>query len=83
MFAAPVSRAVQRSRPMRETSVRRHAVAERLEVPLVGRSVRTGQRVEVVVVAVQPLAAGHELQPAEEQVEAVREGRAVPGSGCV
>ena len=55
--------------------MRGHAVAERFEVTLVGREILTGQRVEVVVVAVQPLTAGDELHTAKEQVEAVRDRR--------
>ena len=64
-----------------EAAVRRHAVAERLEVAGERREVVAVERGDVVVVAVQPLAAGDELEASEQQVEAVRRSRVGPGRG--
>ena len=59
--------------PDREPAVRRHPVAKRLQVA--GERLRiepTGsERRQVVLVAVQALAARRQLEPAEQQVEAV------------
>src|SRR5207253_1042163 len=57
--------------PEREAAVWRQAVLERLQVALVLRGL-AAERGHVVLVAVQPLAAGHDFEPAEEQVEGVR-----------
>ena len=56
-----------------EAAVRRHPGREDGQVGLVRARVLTalGQRGQVVGVPVQTLAAGDDLQPAEEQVEAV------------
>src|SRR5688500_140220 len=53
----------------RETAVRWHAMAERLEVSLVGGGVLTGERSDVVGVPMEPLPASHELESSEDQVE--------------
>ena len=60
--------------PDREAAVRRHAVLERLQVALERRRAHAAlaQRRQVVGVAVQPLPARDQLQPAEQQVEAAR-----------
>jgi hypothetical protein len=72
---ADIGRADQAGRPAFEVDceapVRRHAVAERFEVPgqgLSGGGVKDGL---VIGVTVEPLASGRELQAPEQQVEAV------------
>src|SRR2546423_969220 len=57
--------------PDREAAVRGHPVAERLQVALV-RLDGAVERGDVVLVPVQTLAPGDELEAAEEEVEAVR-----------
>jgi hypothetical protein len=63
----------------REAAVRRHSVAERVEVRGERRLVESslGERRLVVRVNVQTLAAGDDLEPAVEQVEAARPLRPV------
>src|SRR5260221_5916504 len=58
----------------REAAVRGHPVPERLQVALVrpGWQAPRRQGRQVVLVAVEALAAGDDLEAAEEQVEAVR-----------
>src|SRR5207244_7509284 len=74
-----IGRAGEAGRPALESDgeppVRRHAVAEGLEVPGVGTQVGAFERGEVVAVTMQTLAAGNELEAAEQQVEAVRRAR--------
>src|SRR6185437_3867206 len=67
--------------PDRESSVRRHAVAEDLEVTgvLPGIFAPCGQGLAVVAVVVQALSARDEFEAAEQQVEAAR----VAGPGRV
>src|SRR5690606_22532835 len=57
-----------------ETAVRRHPMGEGGEIAGVrfGRLTAGRQSGQIVVVPVQPLPAGDQLQAAEEQVEAVR-----------
>ena len=59
--------------PDREPAVRRHAVLEHLEVPGERRRVEAarGQGRQVVLVPMQPLAAGDDLRAAEQQVETI------------
>src|SRR5205085_10574619 len=63
--------------PDREAAVRRHPVLERLQVAVERRGILPGcgERSEVLLVAMQPLSACRQLEPAEDQVEAVRELR--------
>src|ERR1051326_8935734 len=58
----------------REAAVRRHPVAERVEIAgeRLGVQAARRERSKVVLVAEQALAAGHDLEPAIEQVEAAR-----------
>src|SRR5581483_8197803 len=54
-----------------EPAVRRHPELERLQIALERGRVAV-ERGDVVLVPVQPLAAGHDFEAAEEQVERVR-----------
>ncbi len=79
MLSASTSRPTHRSKPDGEAAVRRHPVPEGVEIALVRPQLLAtrGQRPDVVVVPVQPLPAGDELEAAEDQVEGVRPLRLV------
>ena len=65
-----------------EPAVGWHAEAERFEVAPERGEVLAGEPGLVVLNEVEALAAGHEFEALEEQIEAVRHGRVV-GSGWV